>query len=101
MNIGIIGAGNMASALAGGLIESGIIRADELSMSDKAAGKLSKWQENGVFTTEDNKEVLEHSDVIIFAVKPNVLPFVLEETKEYTENKLFISCANRVSLHYV
>lgn len=101
MNIGIIGAGNMASALAGGLIESGIIRADELSMSDKAAGKLSKWQKNGVFTTEDNKEVLEHSDVIIFAVKPNVLPFVLEETKEYTENKLFISIAAGVTVETI
>ncbi len=93
MNIGIIGSGNMASALAGGLISSGIIRPDELSMSDKSEGKLAVWQKNGVFTTEDNKEVLAHSDIVIFAVKPNVLPCVLEEAKEFAEDRIFISIA--------
>ena len=101
MNIGIIGAGNMASALAGGLIDSGIIRADELSMSDKAESKLAKWLKSGVFTTEDNAEVVIHSDVIIFAVKPNILPAVLEEVKPHTDGKLFISIAAGVTLEKI
>lgn len=93
MNIGIIGSGNMASALAGGFIASGKVRPDELSMSDRATSKLVPWQNKGVFTTEDNKEVLENSDIVIFAVKPNILPSVLEEAAEYAENKVFVSIA--------
>ncbi len=98
MNIGIIGAGNMSSALADGLIASEIIRPDELSISDKNSACLSKWQSTGVFTTEDNAEVLKHSDIIIFAVKPNILPIVLDEAKAYTRDKIFISIAAGVTI---
>ena len=98
MNIGIIGAGNMASALAGGLIGSGKVRPDQLSMSDRAATKLVRWQEKGVFTTEDNGEVMEHSDIVIFAVKPNILPNVLEEAKSFTDKCVFVSIAAGVTL---
>jgi len=101
VNIGIIGAGNMSSALAGGLIASEIIRPDELSISDKNSSCLSKWQTTGVFTTEDNAEVLKHSDIIIFAVKPNVLPIVLEEAKAFTRNKIFISIAAGVTIDII
>ncbi len=101
MNIGIIGSGNMASALAGGLINSGIVRADEISISDKSASKLVKWQEKGVFTTEDNNEVYKYSDIVIFAVKPNVLPFVMEEAASQTDGKIFISIAAGVTIEKI
>ncbi len=98
MNIGIIGAGNMASALAGGFISSEIIRADELSISDKTSGNLIKWQHLGAFTTEDNSEVMKHSEIIILAVKPNILPAVLEEAKAFSRDKVFISIAAGVTI---
>lgn len=98
MNIGIIGAGNMASALAGGLISSEIIRPDELSISDKNTANLKKWQNAGVFTTEDNTEIFKHSDIIIFAVKPNILPIVLKEAVPFVNNKVFISIAAGVTI---
>ena len=65
MNIGIIGAGNMASALAGGLISSEIVRPDELAISDKNPANLSRWETVGTYTTEDNIEVIKHSEIII------------------------------------
>ncbi len=98
MNIGIIGSGNMASALASGLISSGIVRADEISISDKLSSNLIKWEKTGVFTTEDNNEVYEHSDIVIFAVKPNVMPVVLAEASSFSRDKLFISIAAGVTL---
>ncbi len=101
MNIGIIGAGNMASALAGGLISSEIIRPDELAISDKNPSNLTKWQSCGVFTTEDNAEVLKNSEIIIFAVKPNILPIVLDEATSYTDNKIFISIAAGVTIETI
>ncbi len=93
MRIGIIGAGNMASALAGGLLKSGIVSGETLSISDKNASSLDLWRGCGVFVSENNTEVIERSDVIIFAVKPNVLPFVLEEAKAFSKDKMFVSIA--------
>ncbi len=101
MNIGFIGAGNMASALAGGLISSELIRPDEISISDKNSSSLKPWQAKGVFTTEDNTEVLEHSDIVVFAVKPNVLPSVLEEAKKFSKDKIFISIAAGVTIETI
>ena len=93
MRIGIIGAGNMASALAGGLLKSGIVSGETLSISDKNAKSLDVWRECGAFVSENNIDVISRSDVIIFAVKPNILPFVLEETKDFSKDKVFISIA--------
>lgn len=88
----------MASALAGGLINSKMLRPDELAMSDRMASKLSIWQEKGVFTTEDNCEVIKNSEIIIFAVKPNILPVVMEEAKAFVDGKIFISIAAGVTI---
>ncbi len=93
MRIGIIGAGNMASALAGGLLKSGLVSGETLSISDKNASSLDVWRECGMFVSENNVDVIIRSDVIIFAVKPNILPFVLEEAKTFSEDKVFISIA--------
>lgn len=101
MNIGIIGAGNMASALAGGLIASEVIRADQLSVSDKNPANLVKWNTMGVFTSEDNLEIIKHSEVIIFAVKPSILPNVLHEAKVFAEGRIFISIAAGVTIQTI
>lgn len=101
MNIGFIGAGNMASALVGGLISSELIRPDELSMSDKNSLNLKSWHTKGVFTTEDNTEVLKHSDIVVFAVKPNILPAVLDEAKDFSKDKIFISIAAGVTIETI
>jgi len=98
VNIGIIGAGNMASALAGGLIASQIVRTDELAISDKIPANLSKWKSMGVFTTENNAEVIENSEIVIFAVKPNILPGVLAETAEMKKDRIYISIAAGVTI---
>ena len=101
MNIGIIGAGNMASALAGGLISSKIIKPEELSISDKNTDNLEKWKKNNAFTTSDNVDVVRRSFVVILAVKPNILPIVLEEIKCFSENKIFISIAAGITIESI
>lgn len=101
MNIGIIGAGNMASALANGLLASEIIRADELAISDKNASSLSVWEQKGAFVTDDNCEVVKNSNMVIFAVKPNILPSVLKEVSALTNDKIFISIAAGVTVEAI
>lgn len=93
MKLGIIGAGNMASALAGGMLTAGAVKPAELSISDMSEEKRERWQSAGAYATADNTEVAARSEVVIFAVKPNVLPGVLEEVKPFAEGRLFISIA--------
>ncbi len=98
MKIGFIGSGNMATALAKGFIASGTVREDELTISDKYAESLKKWEGREVFATTDNKQVFDRSDIVIFAVKPNVLPDVLKESKKSAKGKIVISIAAGVTL---
>ncbi len=93
MKIGFIGSGNMATALANGFISSKKVLPEDVFISDRTAETLAKWKETGVNETLDNKIVCKESDVVIFAVKPNVLPLVLEETKTLLKNKLVLSIA--------
>jgi pyrroline-5-carboxylate reductase len=98
MKIGFIGSGNMATALANGFISSSKISAKDIYISDKSLKNLSRWDNTMVNTCNDNISVCKHCDVIIYAVKPNVLPDVLSETKEYINNKLIISIAAGVTI---
>ncbi len=68
--VGFIGAGNMASCLIGGLIADGH-RPEAIWASDIDAEKLKTLADRfGVSTTLDNKTVVDHSTVLVLAVKP-------------------------------
>ncbi|HUW57611.1 MAG TPA: pyrroline-5-carboxylate reductase [Planctomycetota bacterium] len=78
--IGFIGAGNMASALIGGLVKSYLVAPGAIIASDidpERRGTVSHTF--GVRTTSDNAEVVAFADVVVLAVKPNVVARVLEE----------------------
>lgn len=71
MKIGFIGCGKMATALAKGILKSGLSQPADITASDvhtPAAGALAK--ETGVTEVAGNPEVVAASDVIILAVKP-------------------------------
>ncbi len=72
-NIAFIGAGNMARSLMGGLIQQGY-PADKLSTSDPAEVCLSEAGKLGaVRTSSSNADIVEQADVVILAVKPQVM----------------------------
>ncbi len=91
--IGFIGAGKMATALAKGVINSGFAAAEDLLASDSFADSRSAFEkQTGSQTTENNLDVLKAADVVILAVKPQVLGDVLTElSKEATAEHLFVS----------
>ena len=98
--IGFIGGGKMASAIMQGIINSGYCSKENIIVSDKNLDALDKLKENfGVNTTQNNKEVAQISDIIIFAVKPFVLRDVLEEIKTFVNpQKLILSIAAGISI---
>lgn len=92
--IGFIGAGNMASALVGGLLARGWQAAD-IALSDAWPAQLEAHAATGVMTTTDNLRVLEHADVLVLAVKPQVMSAVLKPLAALAQGKrpLIISIA--------
>ena len=98
--IGLIGAGQMATALARGLIESGFISATEVTASDVSSVARERFTaETGARTVAESASVLSASDVVILAVKPQQMAAVLADIAEQvTAEHLVISIAAGVSL---
>ena len=90
--IGFIGAGNMAYALIKGLLSDGF-NAKNINVSDSNDELLIKRQsELNITTYSDNVSLLDNSDIVIFAVKPQVLSMVCLELKNNVKpNHLFVS----------
>jgi len=102
--IGFIGGGNMAYAIAKGLVVSGMVKADKIITSARTEARLQTvWKELGTHTTLNNVEVAEKADVIFLAVKPHILPGVLLEigSKIIPSNKLFVSVAAGVTIDFM
>ncbi len=90
--IGFIGAGNMAYALIKGLLSDGF-DAKNINVSDSNDELLIKRQsELNITTYSDNVSLLDNSDIVIFAVKPQVLSMVCLELKNNVKpTHLFVS----------
>ncbi|MEJ2129489.1 MAG: pyrroline-5-carboxylate reductase [Woeseiaceae bacterium] len=76
--IGFIGGGNMAQAIIGGLLSAGH-RADCLWVSDPSDAQLGCIRDlnTGIVTGTDNAATLAGADVLILAVKPQLIEEVL------------------------
>ena len=98
--ISIIGTGNMGEALLSGLISSGSSDPKNIICTDVRENKLKTIQEKyGVHTTSDNVKAVETSEIIIYAVKPQIIASVLRETASCLDmSKLIISIAAGVPL---
>lgn len=92
--ITFIGGGNMATSIIGGLIKKGT-NATNITVSDLNKPMLDTLQESmGVTTNTCNKEACENADVIVLAVKPQVLKAVcLELSAVINTTQLVISIA--------
>ncbi|MGD9082485.1 MAG: pyrroline-5-carboxylate reductase [Desulfobacterales bacterium] len=98
--ISLIGTGNMGEALLSGLISSGSSEPKNIICTDIRENRLKSIQEKyGVYTTTDNIKAVEDSEIIIYAVKPQIISSVLRETASCLDmSKLIISIAAGVPL---
>ncbi len=93
--LGFIGAGNMASAIIGGLLAKGY-PAESIWASDPSAEKLQQMQADwGIRTSVDNQQVAADAEVLVLAVKPQVLGEVAKglQAVASTNKPLIISIA--------
>ena len=80
MNIGFIGAGNMARAIIGGILENQVVTADEVRASAPSEATRAKvaW-EFGIDTFTSNAEVAAWADMVVLAVKPYMMETAIED----------------------
>ena len=101
--IGFIGAGNMATALISGLINSDQ-SASKIIASSPEQEHLEKLSKDfGIKTTNNNLEIVDNSDIVILAVKPNIVQAVIDEIKDVATDKdiLIISIAAGVKIEKI
>ena len=90
--IGIIGAGNMGGAIISGIAEKGLF--DEILIFDKNQVSASRYEEMFDNTYSADLGIVTLADIVILAVKPNILYSVIEEIKDLIkEDTVVVSIA--------
>ena len=97
MNRGIcfIGAGNMASSLIGGLIANGRAPADITACDIDPNQLAGLGAQFGIMTSTDSLAAARDAEVVVFAVKPQVMPAACTALAELPREpaQLFVSIA--------
>ena len=93
----------MGEALIKGVLRAKLSSADKIIVSDV---DKKRWQileeDTGIKTTQENKKVTSNSDIVILAVKPNVMGSILEELKsDITPKHLVVSIAAGIPLDFI
>jgi pyrroline-5-carboxylate reductase len=97
--LGFLGAGNMSGALIKGLLHAGVA-GSQIAASDVKAERLEQLRAtHGIRTTQDNHALMRDSDVVVLAVKPQVIDKVLTEIgAEVRPDQLVVSVAAGVPI---
>ena len=97
--IGFLGAGNMGEAMIKGLTRAGLVPAASIAATDARPDRLQQIaREYGITAASDNRALVAGADVVILAVKPQVMGAVLGEIAPAVDRgKLLISVAAGVS----
>ncbi|WP_281223575.1 pyrroline-5-carboxylate reductase [Photobacterium sanguinicancri] len=97
-SITFIGAGNMAHSIIAGLVTSGYNANLITATAPSAERREPLARQYGIHTDDDNVRAAEHADVIVLAVKPQLMACVCEKLQGINfTNKLVISIAAGIS----
>ena len=100
--VGFIGAGNMASAIIGGIRSAGIYEDSQLFVFDVNHCKMAEMKKLGLHTAASAQEMVQVCDIVFLAVKPQNFEEVLTEIcSAVTESTLFVTIAAGISTSYI
>jgi pyrroline-5-carboxylate reductase len=99
LTVGFIGGGNMGEALIKGLLGASLVPASAIHATDVRLERLKELDRlYGIQVSSSNADLVRHSDIVILAVKPQIMDSVLKEiAPAVTRKKLLISVAAGVS----
>jgi pyrroline-5-carboxylate reductase len=100
MKIAFIGGGVMAEAMIRGILDKGMVMAQDIVVSDISIERSSHLSKSyGVSIATENRSAAEKVEVIVLAVKPQSLAEVMEELKGHIQpQQLVLSIAAGATL---
>lgn len=100
--LAVIGGGQMAEALVGGLLAAGRWTPEQIMATDLSQGRRDVLHDRfGVGVGADNREAVAGTETVILAVKPQVVADVLEELRSCWNHHLVISIAAGIRLGWL
>lgn len=98
-SIAIVGGGAMGSAIASGIVRTGTVEASRVLVADHNQDKRMALEKLGLRCFSDAAAMAAFApDVVILAVKPQVLPATVRELGELLDGRLVLSIAAGVTL---
>jgi pyrroline-5-carboxylate reductase len=101
--IAIIGAGNIGTSIANGLVESNASRAKDIVLTRRTVTLLDDMKARGFLVGRDNREAVRVSEVIVVAVEPQQIDAVLDEIRPElaAERHVVISVVTGVAIEQI
>lgn len=98
--VGFIGVGNMAGAILSGVLKSGKLSEENVGLYDAFSAQCAKFPSARLYPSA--RALVEGERIVFFAVKPQVLPAVLEELSGVdVSGKIFVSICAAVATTYI
>ena len=102
--IAVIGAGNMGSALIGGILKGGVAAPECVTATVRTAERAAELAAKYGIRVKagENREAAAAADIVVLAVKPGTLPKVLEEIRETLRpSQILLSLAAAVPISLI
>lgn len=99
-----VGGGNIAGAVACGLVRAGASSPKDITVCDIDSSKFDKFLQYGINVSTDLDSASQGADFVFLAVKPNVVKTVLQQLSTVScvlENSVLVSFAAAVPVSYM
>src|SRR6478672_10891912 len=102
-SLGILGAGNMAEAIARGVTRAGLFTPAQIVASDPSSQRRELFQrELNIRSTEDNRDAVRGADIVLLSVKPQTMADVLGGlASDLRDDALIVSIAAGISTGFI
>ena len=95
------GCGNMSKAIINGMMTKGLVKPNQVIVSDVNKQDYPSFKLKGISTVDSNLTAVAESNIIILAVKPQIVPDIINELKDVNlKNHLILSIVAGVPIEY-
>lgn len=99
--LGFIGGGQMAEAIVKGLLDSNLFSPEQLKIAEPSKQRRQHLSDTYAITISDIEDLAATCDVLVLAVKPQVIASVLKDLKAVVGDTLLISIAAGIPLSFI